>query len=224
LDPGPDPPLASDNGGADLLPPDQAWMTQRSGRRRTRVDISANLASDLALLSQSLDGGRVDLESALRALSANLALAAPSYHGLTMTIALESHDVSFTVRQPGGVPVVGASLRIPLAAVTPAGGDSALVLYAAAPGAFVDLAADLAHALGVKPAALVLDGHLAPPDASTELTGLGAHMAVNQAIGVLIERGHTQASADLELRRLAGTNGGSLHTTASALIREIPGR
>jgi hypothetical protein len=132
--------------------------------------------------------------------------------------------VSFTVGHTDGLPVAGASLRIPLAALTSAGRDSALVLYAATPGAFVDLAADVAHALRVDLADLVIDGDLAPPAASTALTGLGAHIAVNQAIGVLIDRGHTPESADQELRRLAATNGRTLHATASAVIRGIPGR
>lgn len=93
------------------------------------------------------------------------------------------------------------------------------MLYAAAPGAFVDLAADMSYALGLAPALLPLDDDTAAPVQSSGITGLHAQAIVNQALGVLIGRGHTPETADEELKRLAARDGGNLHTAAEAITR-----
>ncbi len=61
------------------------------------MDISAALAAHLAALSQALDTDDLDLESQLRAFTAAIKLAVTSYTGMTMTIPLAGHDLSFTV-------------------------------------------------------------------------------------------------------------------------------
>jgi hypothetical protein len=178
------------------------------------VDISATLAADLALLTQALDDSGIELEAGLRAFTADLKLAVASFTGMTMTIALDGHEVSFTVHDQATIHPA-TSLLIPLATVTPTDAASTLLLYAATPGAFVDLAADLIYALRIEPTALVLDGHLDPP---AGLTGLDEHSVINQAIGVLIGRGHTPESAQHELQRLAKLDHDNLHAAAEALI------
>jgi hypothetical protein len=98
------------------------------------------------------------------------------------------------------------SLRLPLSALGNAGLLGALVFYAGNPGAFVDLAADLSFALGLGPDVVALDQDLTPisdPAGLTGLTGLAEMSQVNQAIGILIERGHVPHSARTELHRLA---------------------
>ena len=187
------------------------------------MDISAALAADLALLTQALDDSGIDLEAGLRAFTAGLKLAVASFTGMTMTIGLDGHDVSFTVHDHATIHPA-TSLLIPLAPVTPTDTASTLLLYAATPGAFVDLAADLIYALRIEPTALVLDGHLDPPaDAAglTGLTGLDEHSAINQAIGVLLGRGHTPESAHHELQRLAALDHNNLHAAAESLIHSI---
>jgi hypothetical protein len=50
------------------------------------------------------------------------------------------------------------------------------------------------------------------------MTGLDEHSAINQAIGVLIGRGHTPESAQHELHRLAKLDHDDLRAAAEALI------
>src|SRR6185312_11495020 len=181
------------------------------------VDISAALTADLALLTQALDDSGIDLEAGLRAFTADVKLAVASFTGMTMTIALAGHEVSFTVHDEATIQPA-TSLLIPLAIVTPTDAASTLLLYAATPGAFVDLAADLIYTLRIEPTALVLDGHFDPSAGSAGLTGLDEHSAINQAIGVLIGRGHTPESAQHELQRLATLDHDNLRVAAEALI------
>ena len=181
------------------------------------MDISAALTADLALLTQALDDSGIDLEAGLRAFTADVKVAVASFTGMTMTIAFDGHDVSFTVHDDATIQPA-TSLLIPLATVTPTDPASTLLLYAATPGAFVDLAADLIYALRIEPTALVLDGHFDPRAGSGGITGLDEHSAINQAIGVLIGRGHTPESAQHELQRLATLDHDNLRVAAEALI------
>jgi hypothetical protein len=186
------------------------------------VDISAGLITDLALLTQALDTEGLDLEACLRSLAADVTLAVTSYTGMTITIALDGHEGTFTVHDtPTAAVSSRASLLIPLNALTTTDAESALVLYAAIPGAFVDLAADLCYALGIEATALALDRHLPAPDARTASTGLGTRMAIDQAIGILIGRGHTPEAARDELHRLAGLDHGDLRGAAEEVIRTV---
>lgn len=183
------------------------------------MDISAALAADLAVLTQALEHPDIDLEQGLRAFTANVKHAVTSYTGMTMTIALEGHNVSFTVHDNPTTAAAAAltSLQIPLAALTTTDTASALLLFAATPGAFVDLAADLSYALNIHPDTLVLDAHL-PPDDGLGMTSLATHRATDQAIGVLIGHGHTPESARDEIHRLAALDHGDLRAAAEQII------
>ena len=190
------------------------------------MDISAALAAHFALLSQALEDPTIDLETGLRGFAVSVKAAVSSYTGLTMTIALDDYDISFTVHEDTAARPA-TSLLIPLAALTriaPVHAAGTLLLYAATPGAFIDLAADLSHALRIEPAALVLDGHLDPPAGSVAVDGLEHHVALNEAIGILIGRGHTPESASNELQRLASLDHGDLHAAVHALLREARSR
>jgi hypothetical protein len=183
------------------------------------VDISTALAADLALLTQALDQPDIDLKTQVQTLAADVASAVSSYLGLRMNIAASGHVISFALA--ADTPLddqVAASLLIPLDALIDIAQGSALVLYAAAPGAFVDLAADLAYALDLDPARLVLDEHLDTERAGANLTGLDRYSAINQAIGILIERGHTPGTALTELQRLASLDGNNLHHAAATIV------
>jgi len=181
------------------------------------VRISAALAAHLAALTQALDRPDIDLETQLHAFTADVKHAVTSYTGMTMTIALEGHDVSFTVHDEPAA-AAATSLLIPLAALTTTNPGSTLLLYAATPGAFVDLAADLSYALGVDPATLVLDDHLPAPDDGPGMTGLDTKFAIDHAIGVLIGRGQTPESARDEVHRLASLDHGDLRAAAEQII------
>lgn len=189
------------------------------------MDLSAALAADLGLLSaaiQQTDGG---LEPVLRSLGTELQLAVDSYVGLMITIAAEGHGISFTTRMPDAA--ASTSLSIPLTAVAGSESGSSLVVYATTPGAFVDLAADLAWVLEVKPSALVLDEHLAMPAPSDGISGLRELATINRAIGALIEHGHTPESARAQLRRDADLGGGipaAAQRILDGLRRPLPGQ
>jgi hypothetical protein len=189
------------------------------------VDIPVTLAAHLAALTQALDTDDVDHETRLPTFADTVKIAVSSYTGLTITLALDGHTLSFTVHEDRAATAPAAtSLQIPLAALTTPGPDAGnaagtLLLYAATPGAFVDLAADLSYALGLDPTALVLDGHLPAPEAGHAVTGLDTHFAIDQAIGVLIGRGHTPESARRELDRLASRDHGDLSAAAKLVIQ-----
>lgn len=169
------------------------------------MDLPAALAADLALLSAAIQDSDGDLETTLRSFAADLRRSVGSALGLTVTIALDGHEISFTLSER--VAEAKTSLCIPLPAVAGSEAGSSLVLYAATPGAFVDLAADVAWALALDPSVLLLDQHLAVPMTSDAVIGLRGQATINQAIGALIELGHTPESARAELLRRADRDG-----------------
>lgn len=64
----------------------------------------------------------------------------------------------------------------------------------------------------------MLDEHLAVPAAGSGMAGLDAYSSINQAIGVLIDGGHTRESAREELHSLASMDDGDLHHAARAIL------
>lgn len=180
------------------------------------VDLSAPLAADLHLLSAAVRDSGGDLETRLQALVADLSGAVTSYFGLTMTIGVDGHEISFTLTEHHSK--AATSLCIPLSAVTAGDSSGVLVLYADVPGAFVDLAADLAWVLKLDPAALVLDQHLVVPTSSGGLVGLREHATINRAIGALLERGHTPESARAEVHRHADLDSGDVPAAAQRIL------
>jgi hypothetical protein len=182
--------------------------------------LSSALAAELAALSGALqepDGG---LEVRLGLLADDLKVAVSSYLGLTVTIALDGHEISFSLTEQAGQ--AKTSLCIPLPHIAGSEPGSSLVLYASTPGAFVDLAADLTWSLGLDPVAILLDAHLAVPKPSDVVSGLHEQGIVNQALGVLIERGHTIESARTELRRQAEEYEVGVPVRAQRILDDLP--
>ena len=66
---------------------------------------------------------------------------------------------------------------------------------------------------------IVVDGHLPPPAHSD---GLDEMAEINQAIGVLIEAGHSPVEATAELERRATDTGGSRRQIATDILRQLP--
>jgi hypothetical protein len=190
------------------------------------VDISAALAADLTALTYVLDDPDFDLETHLHALAASLKAAVASYTGMTMNIAMDGHDISFTTHDTvDAAAATATSLLIPLSALTAAEHASSLVIYAATPGAFVDVAADLSYVLDLDPATLVSDQHrphhATTHDENSGMKGLAEYSLINQAIGILIARGHTPDTARQELQRLANLDGGHLVKAAEAVALSL---
>jgi hypothetical protein len=171
------------------------------------------LTAPLGALTAALDEPGADLKTILDALVDELSAAVSSFLGLRMTLQpLDGCPVTVTVMDTNPPLTAGACLTLSLGRPTSAGRDGTVVFYARNPGAFVDLAADLQRVHGQ----VHLDDQL--PSAGDQagrpgITGLAEHSMINQAIGVLITRGHLPGDAHAELRRRAAE---ALHTVPDA--------
>ncbi|HEY5334807.1 MAG TPA: hypothetical protein VIJ71_02160, partial [Mycobacteriales bacterium] len=120
---------------------------------------------------------------------------------------------------------IRTSLMVPLTtAATDASTTSAsvaLILYAGSPGAFVDLAADLAWITGRAPADFRLDEHRGLPAGHTNRNPLAAMSDINQALGVLIGRGSTPEQAERSLYARAATAGIDLLGAATLILAAL---
>lgn len=182
------------------------------------MDLSTALSLDLKNLLRVLDLPGLDIERSLRALRYDLELAVPSYGGLSMTVMVEGQPVTLSSMSDQATDVViGSSLDVPLSLTAGLAAGSGLVLYAGAPGAFVDLAADLTYALGAGEGEVVLDRHLKPASRSG-IVGVEELAMINRAIGVLIGRGRTPDEARDYLHRTAEERGLQLYQVAAYLI------
>ncbi|MGI8880781.1 MAG: hypothetical protein ACR2KJ_09825 [Jatrophihabitans sp.] len=154
---------------------------------------NACLTARLADLTEALDDPEIDLGTALRRLDDDLRIAVGSYLGMSMTVTVGLDTVEVTDTDPTDPAVVHASLRVPESALNRlrSGSRVALTFYAALPGAFVDLAADLAWSTGAALSDFVIDEHLLPLTPGVHAGGLGVLSVIHQAIGTLIARGHT---------------------------------
>jgi hypothetical protein len=208
--------------------PARTWHEQISDRDASGappVDISAALAVDLTALTDALDDPRTDLGTQLGSFVDDVRSAVGSYLGLSMTTVVDGHAVTLDlIEDLGDSSGLAASLLLPLPAIADAEPGSVLLLYAAKAGAFVDLAADLTWALGLDPAALILDEHLTAPAEVSALSGLQELSIINQAVGVLIDRGHTPQAARDELHQHASNEGRSPYASAERLVHGLTSR
>jgi hypothetical protein len=172
---------------------------RRPGRpKHVPVNVPPDIVVDMALLTEALGEPGADIGVELLILAKHLRQAVPSFTALTVTIATSAGPFSVTVPDTGTPAATSLSVQLP----SGPGETARLMLYAWTPGAFVDLAADLAYALGLELAAVTLDTDLHPEPATSTVTDLST---VNQAIGVLIDRGFTVEEADRHLQ--SGTSG-----------------
>jgi len=171
-----------------------------------------NLFSDLAV-PDGFARQSVDLENALTALTEAVKCAAPSYRGLALTLIIDKQPVSVTSAEPGNSSDIATSLRLSLGWVPSLSADSRITFYASTPGTFVDLAADLTFALHSD---ISLDQDI-PPALLSGLTGAGKLSAINKAVGVLVDHGHTPASAQHELRHIADATPSSIQKAAETV-------
>ena len=165
------------------------------------MKIGAALAADLGILTAALDEPGADVLHSLHRLGVDAQAAVPTYLGLSVTVDGSDPPFTFTTVEDGAADDVRTSLRLTLPGVSDgrASPSVALTLYAGTPGTFVDLTADLAWLTGRPPSDFALDQHLNVPAGSNARTYLRATSLINQAIGVLIGRGHTPGQAHQEL-------------------------
>jgi hypothetical protein len=186
------------------------------------MKISAALAADLGILTAALDEPAADVLHSLHRLGVDARAAAPTFLGLSVTVAGSDPPFTFTTTfEAGAADNVRTSLRLTLPAGVGegrAGPSVALVFFAARPGTFVDLAADLAWLTGRPPSDFALDQHLSVPARSDGGASLRAASVINQAIGVLIGRGYSPRQAHSKLDTQADGAGTDRYTTAQSIL------
>lgn len=190
------------------------------------MTITPGLAAELHLLSQALDLPGTDLTETLTRLAADSQAAVDSYLGLSVMITSKRSVFDFTVLNEGTqAEHIRTSLLVSLSPAV-LGGTSAttavaLILYAAAPGAFIDLAADLSWITGRTIADFHLDEHRTLPPSYIDPTPLAVMSDIDQAIGVLIGRGLTPEAAERDLYARAVTAGIDLLGAASLILASL---
>ena len=142
-------------------------------------------------LSQALEGSGDDLTTILTLLQQDLTAAVPSYTGLVMTLATAGDPVTITAID--GRAVARASILLPLHLVCDLPEPGHIVFYAAHRGAFTALAADTRTTYCLD-GEVEVDRHLPPPDPDSTAATEGRSV-VEQAVGVLIDRGHPPEQA-----------------------------
>ncbi len=181
------------------------------------MENSPALVEGLTLLSDALDDPISDLQAVLSVLTDDLAAAIPTYLGLTVTLHVQDDSVIVSTLDTGHVDV-RASLLLPLSAVGASEATGSVAFYSGTCGAFIDLADDAKWIFNLD-GPPVLDAHL--PAAGSDpggIRGLTALSDLNQAVGVLIEDGHTPHDAHTELRRRAHRAGQSIPDAAARLL------
>ncbi len=126
--------------------------------------ISSALAEDIREFLDNLDQTPSQVDQSLASVRHDLKLAVRSSVGVTLTIVMHPHH-QFTLTSIDhftDVSDITTSLRLPLSWARMKVG-SMIIFYAEAPGAFVDLAADLGYSLHLSQGTIVLDQDLAPP-------------------------------------------------------------
>jgi hypothetical protein len=190
------------------------------------VEITAALAADLVLLTQALDDPGTDIAETLSQLVSDARLAVRSYLGLTVTACAAVPTFTFTAMDDFAYPAdVVSSLFMPLsyAGLDLSVSRLAVILYAARPGAFVDLAADLSWLTGLALGDFAVDQHRHLPAESAADGAEHTASVINQAIGVLLGRGHTVEQAGFELDARATNAGHSRYTAADIILNSLSG-
>lgn len=181
--------------------------------------LACELAASLALLTAALDDPDADLAAEVVALDAHAHTVVDSYLGLTVVVVGDSSATLTSLAGQSTMLDIQASVRMPLLDNGVDGASVEFILYARKPGAFVDLAADLAWMTGRE---FEIDQHLQLPSASDDTETLPATSLINQAIGVLIGRGSTPAAALRELDSLASSDAIARVDAASRILAAIP--
>jgi hypothetical protein len=193
------------------------------------VEFTAALAADLATLTETLDDSDAVIAETLQELAADARLAVRSYLGLSVAITVSGQQINLTALDdltgPGDI-LASLLLPLPLAKPDSNGAEPliALILYAARPGAFIDLAADLSWLTHRDLSEFALDEHLTLGHDPDEPSGLGAVSVINQAIGMLIARGHLPENAEREITARAARAGVDRHTAAGHILASLGDR
>jgi hypothetical protein len=190
------------------------------------VDSHHDVSNQFDFLTEALEDPGTDLHTVLAVLLDDLRAAIPAALGLTVTITEAGDAVTLTSTEPDVPAAAAASLHVPFDELTAAATCGTVTFYAARPGAFVDLAADIRFGYGLG-GQVVIDGHLDDPlrtaghPGGTGVAGLEEMVVANRAIGVLIAQGHHPDTARSVLQRRADRAGTTLSAAAQHLLDEL---
>jgi hypothetical protein len=190
--------------------------------------MSPTLKTDLTELTENLDdlnGSGIDLEGCIQSLAATGALSVTSLAGFSVTVFVDDQAVTVTSMTGATSREIAASIEFPLDHLPTDTRQTKgfAVLYAHTAGAFVDLAADLAAAMGSHEDRIKLDANLADAPQS-KIVGARELSTINRALGFLMAGGITTETAMIELQRQAATSHTSIHQTAEEILGETPSR
>ncbi len=181
------------------------------------MDNSPALMEGLSLLSDALDEPITDLQAVLSVLTDDLTAAIPAYLGLTVTLLVQDDSVIVSTLDTSHEEV-RASLLLPLLPLGKNALAGSVAFYSGTGGAFIDLAGDAKWIFNLA-GPPVLDAQLLPAGIdATGIRGLTALSDLNQAVGVLVEDGHTPQDAHTELRRRAHHQGQTIPDAARHLL------
>lgn len=194
-------------------------------------ELSAPLAAALTALTLALDEPGVDVADTVAGFARASRLAISSYLGMSVHATVNGREFDFTTLDECDTSMaIATSLRLAVdpspypAAEVDAFPAIVLILYATTPGAFVDLSADLAwlHRTGATRATdIALDQDLIPAVFRRIDIALGVLSSIDQATGVLIERGSTPDQARSQLAVLSAASGRTLHAEAEHLLTSL---
>ncbi len=182
------------------------------------MEIPTDLAADLKEFTATSATNGDGLTETLQSWMTQTKRAVSSLLGVSITIHRQGHGVTLSSLSERAHPCgIKTSLRLPLE--TLAGNVYGVaVFFAAVPGAFVDLDADLRHVLNLADDALRLDQDLRPSMLSG-INGADELSTINKAIGVLIEHGYPIEAAEDEVRRQAVREGLNQLQAAERLLK-----
>ena len=189
------------------------------------MNIPPSVAADLAMLTDVLDSSSADIVATLLSLVTAATRSVPSLVGLSVLVGIPDAVVEITtIEDSTHAARIRTSLRFPLL-----DGDDVeattgvLLVYAAQPGALIDLAADLTWLTGRPLGHARLDEDLDGPAPQSSESSLSRLSSVNQALGVLIAGGLTPQEASAELDARASATGVEKHIAAEAILASLNG-
>ena len=188
------------------------------------MNIPSSVAADLAMLTDALDSSSSDIAAMLSGLVFAATRSVPSLVGLSVLVGDPDARVEITtVEDRAHAAQIRTSLRFPLLDdERPEASAGVLLVYAAQPGALVDLAADLTWLTGRPLGDARLDEDLDGPAAHSPESSLSRLSTVNQAVGVLIGGGLTVQEALAELDARASATGLERHIVAAGILACLP--
>lgn len=198
------------------------------------MTIPAGLIADLHLLNEMLEdspsGTAPDIAATLTLLMSEAWLAVPSSLGLTVLLPQvgEPWLEITTIESDSDRERIRASMRFSVHGDSTTGAPDMdaieLILYAAQPGAFVDLAADLTWLTQRPWRDFRVDEDLMGPRETSGARALTSWSTINQARGLLINGGLTIDEADAKLDDRAASRGIGRHLAAAELLAEVSSR